>query len=117
MLILAFDTATDIATSALVDGGEVLGERVSLPRTVLADTYELLEFNSIIKSFPTVDQAVQKGFGKALAPAGKAVAASAAVADSGDSGTRWEPTAAGQPGNGGKKPWTLGRLLMPWKWF
>jgi tRNA threonylcarbamoyladenosine biosynthesis protein TsaB len=42
VLILAFDTATDIATSALVDGGDVLGERVSLPRTVLADADELL---------------------------------------------------------------------------
>ena len=29
MLILAFDTATDVATSALVSDGEVLGERVS----------------------------------------------------------------------------------------
>jgi tRNA threonylcarbamoyl adenosine modification protein YeaZ len=42
VLILAFDTATDVATSALVDDGEVLGERVSLPRTVLADADELL---------------------------------------------------------------------------
>ena len=42
MLILAFDTATDIATSALVDGGDVLGERVSLPRTVLEDADEML---------------------------------------------------------------------------
>ena len=42
MLILAFDTATDVATSALVDDGEVLGERVSLPRTVLEDVDEML---------------------------------------------------------------------------
>ena len=42
MLILAFDTATDIATSALVDDGEVVGERVSLPRTVLEDADDLL---------------------------------------------------------------------------
>ncbi len=42
MLILAFDTATDVATSALVDGDEVLGERASLPRTVLADADSLL---------------------------------------------------------------------------
>jgi tRNA threonylcarbamoyladenosine biosynthesis protein TsaB len=41
-LILAFDTATDVATSALVDDGEVLGERTSLPRTVLADADELM---------------------------------------------------------------------------
>ena len=42
MLILAFDTATDVATSALVDDGEMLGERVSLPRTVLEDVDEML---------------------------------------------------------------------------
>ena len=29
MLILAFDTATEIATSALVADGEILGERIS----------------------------------------------------------------------------------------
>ena len=37
MLILAFDTATDVATSALVDDGEVLGERTSRPTTLLED--------------------------------------------------------------------------------
>jgi tRNA threonylcarbamoyladenosine biosynthesis protein TsaB len=37
MLILAFDTATDVATSALVDDGEVLGERVSRAVTLLED--------------------------------------------------------------------------------
>jgi tRNA threonylcarbamoyladenosine biosynthesis protein TsaB len=42
VLILAFDTATDIATCALVDDGDVLGERTSLPRTVLEDADSLL---------------------------------------------------------------------------
>ena len=42
MLVLAFDTATDVATCALVDDGEVLGERTSLPRTVLEDADALL---------------------------------------------------------------------------
>ena len=42
MLILAFDTATDVACSALVDDGEVLGERVSLARTLLEDVDALL---------------------------------------------------------------------------
>lgn len=41
-LVLAFDTATDHATSALVDGGEVLGERVSRASTLLADVDALL---------------------------------------------------------------------------
>jgi tRNA threonylcarbamoyladenosine biosynthesis protein TsaB len=42
MLILAFDTATDVATSALVDDDEVLGERVSRAQTLLEDVDALL---------------------------------------------------------------------------
>jgi tRNA threonylcarbamoyladenosine biosynthesis protein TsaB len=42
MLILAFDTATDVATSALVLDGEVLGERVSRAVTLLEDVDALL---------------------------------------------------------------------------
>jgi tRNA threonylcarbamoyladenosine biosynthesis protein TsaB len=41
-LILAFDTATDRATSALVDDGELLGERVSRASTLLADVDALV---------------------------------------------------------------------------
>jgi tRNA threonylcarbamoyladenosine biosynthesis protein TsaB len=42
MVILAFDTATDVATSALVDDGEVLGERASRAVTLLEDVDALL---------------------------------------------------------------------------
>jgi tRNA threonylcarbamoyladenosine biosynthesis protein TsaB len=42
VLILAFDTATDVATSALVRDGEVLGERVSRAVRVLDDFEDLL---------------------------------------------------------------------------
>ena len=42
MLILAFDTATEIATSALVADGEVLGERTSRAVTLLEDVDALL---------------------------------------------------------------------------
>ena len=42
MLVLAFDTATDVATSALVSDGEVLGERVSRAVTLLEDVDALL---------------------------------------------------------------------------
>ncbi len=42
MLILAFDTATSVATSALVDDAEVLGERVSRAVTLLEDADALL---------------------------------------------------------------------------
>lgn len=37
MLILAFDTATDVATSALLDDDELLGERISIAKTLLED--------------------------------------------------------------------------------
>jgi len=42
MLTLAFDTATDVATSALVDGDEVLAERTSRAQTLLEDVDALL---------------------------------------------------------------------------
>ena len=42
MLTLAFDTATAVATSALVEDDEVLGERVSRARTLLEDVDALL---------------------------------------------------------------------------
>ena len=43
MLILAFDTATEVATSALVADREVLGERVSRAVTLLQDVDQLVE--------------------------------------------------------------------------
>ena len=43
MLTLSFDTATDVATSALVEDGEVRGERAaSVPRALLEDVDALL---------------------------------------------------------------------------
>jgi tRNA threonylcarbamoyladenosine biosynthesis protein TsaB len=42
VLTLAFDTATHVATSALLDDGEVLGERTSRARTLLEDVDALL---------------------------------------------------------------------------
>ena len=47
MLILAFDTATNVATSALVADGAVLGERTSVPRTLLEDLDALLRDASL----------------------------------------------------------------------
>jgi tRNA threonylcarbamoyladenosine biosynthesis protein TsaB len=43
MLTLAFDTATSVATSALVRDGKVLAERASRAVRVLADAEELLD--------------------------------------------------------------------------
>jgi tRNA threonylcarbamoyladenosine biosynthesis protein TsaB len=42
VLTLAFDTATGVATSALVDDGELLGERASRAQTLLEDVDALL---------------------------------------------------------------------------
>ena len=42
MFVLAFDTATDVATSALVRDGVVLGERVGEARALLEDVDALL---------------------------------------------------------------------------
>ena len=47
MLILAFDTATSVAASALVADGAVLGERTSVPRTLLEDLDALLRDASL----------------------------------------------------------------------
>lgn len=42
MLVLAFDTATSVASSALVDDGRVLGERTGVARALLDDVDRLL---------------------------------------------------------------------------
>jgi tRNA threonylcarbamoyladenosine biosynthesis protein TsaB len=42
VVILAFDTATPVATSALVRHGELLGDRASRASSVLADAHALL---------------------------------------------------------------------------
>jgi tRNA threonylcarbamoyladenosine biosynthesis protein TsaB len=42
VLLLAFDTATDVASTALVRDGDVLGEQRSRAVSVLADAHELL---------------------------------------------------------------------------
>jgi tRNA threonylcarbamoyladenosine biosynthesis protein TsaB len=43
VLILSFDTATDVATSALVRDGTVLGERASRAARILVDVQALLD--------------------------------------------------------------------------
>jgi tRNA threonylcarbamoyladenosine biosynthesis protein TsaB len=42
MLVLAFDTATDVATAALLEDGGVLGEGIAAPRALLGAVDELL---------------------------------------------------------------------------
>lgn len=60
MLILAFDTATEVATSALVADGEVLGERASTAATLLEDVDALLRQGS---ARPTDLEALAVGTG------------------------------------------------------
>ena len=48
MLILAFDTATDLATSALVADGVTLGERTTRPQALLADVDALLAAAGVV---------------------------------------------------------------------
>jgi tRNA threonylcarbamoyladenosine biosynthesis protein TsaB len=50
MLLLAFDTATDVTTSALVDDERVLGERVGVARALLDDVHALLDEAGVSKS-------------------------------------------------------------------
>lgn len=95
MLILAFDTATDVATSALVSDGEVLGERASRAQTLLEDIDALLRQGSarprdldalVVGTGPgsftgtRVGLAIARGLGLALAVEGAGVSTLDALA-------------------------------------
>ena len=99
MLILAFDTATDVATSALLDAGEVLGERSSIARTLLEDVDALLRQGSartsdldalVVGTGPgsftgtRIGLAVARGLALALGIAGAGVSTLAALAAGAD---------------------------------
>jgi tRNA threonylcarbamoyl adenosine modification protein YeaZ len=95
VLVLAFDTATDVATSALVDDGEVLGERRSVAKTLLEDVDALLrqasarpsELDALVVgtgpgSFTStrIGLAVARGLGLALSVQGAGVSTLDALA-------------------------------------
>jgi tRNA threonylcarbamoyladenosine biosynthesis protein TsaB len=95
MLVLAFDTATDVATSALVRDGIVLGERVGVARSLLDDVHALLDEAGVAKgnldglvvgtgpgSFTStrIGLAVARGLGIALGIPGAGVSTLAALA-------------------------------------
>ncbi len=99
VLILAFDTATDVATSALVDDGEVLGERTSRPSTLLEDVDALLRQAStrpadvdalVVGTGPgsftstRIGLAVARGLGLALGLEGAGVSTQDALASAAD---------------------------------
>jgi tRNA threonylcarbamoyl adenosine modification protein YeaZ len=99
VLVLAFDTATDVATSALVDDGEVLGERSSVAKTLLEDVDALLrqasarpgELEALVVgtgpgSFTStrIGLAVARGLGLALGIEGAGVSTLDALAAGGE---------------------------------
>lgn len=84
----------------------------------VTETYNLLNFDSIIKSFPSVDQAVQKGFGKTKGKKGSTapepVAASVprgAAPGNGSEPARTVPPASYQV------PGSRRSIFKPWTWF
>ncbi len=88
----------------------------------VTEAYELLEFDTILKSFPTVDQAVQNGFGRSRAKGGEKAQA--------DQGLENPPAEKGFDNTGlnksieepqinkaPRKPHWVARILLPWNWF
>ena len=60
MLVLAFDTATDVATVALTRGNELLGERLSSAGRLLREVDELLR---LAEATPDQIEAIAVGTG------------------------------------------------------
>jgi tRNA threonylcarbamoyladenosine biosynthesis protein TsaB len=97
MLVLAFDTATDVAACALVDDGTVLGERTGVARSLLEDVDALFHEAGIAKtgfdalvvgtgpgSFTStrIGLALARGIGLALGVPGAGVSTLSALAAS-----------------------------------
>jgi len=88
----------------------------------VAEVFELLEFDSILKAFPTVEQAVQKGFGKTKPSRGTDKSFPEPVMDKPQADMASETPAMNisfdEPSaSGDKKPHWVFRMLMPWTWF
>jgi len=88
------------------------------------EAYKLLEFDSIIKAFNTVDEAVQKGFGRAAgkkgsekSKAGKAAVAAPVLEAAPIATPTVAPNPTFRPAPEPKKLGFFGWLVRPWKWF
>jgi anti-sigma B factor antagonist len=88
------------------------------------EAYKLLEFDSIIKAFTTVEDAIQKGFGRAAGKkgaektkAGKAAVATPVIEAAPVATPTVAPTQTFRSVPEPKKVGFLGWLLQPWKWF
>ncbi len=87
------------------------------------EAYELLQFSTILKAFPNVDQAVQKGFGKSITAKGSAAPAAERERELQPVGKSAEAVPAArtavetQPAKETPKTSWFERLLNPRKWF
>ena len=81
----------------------------------VAEAYELLQFNTIIKSFPSVDEAVQKGFGGKVSAAKASPKAEAAKKEA--TAAVSAPVMASSQTMVRPRPRGLARLFQPWTWF
>ena len=81
MLVLSFDTATDLATSALLEDGHVLGERVGIARSLLCDVDGALVVGTGPGSFTStrIGLAAARGLALALDIPGAGVSTLAAL--------------------------------------
>lgn len=88
----------------------------------VTDIYELLQFSSILKSFPNVELAIQKGFKKTRVskavekPVEKGL--ESPLVENHLAENVMEKNQEESQGDGGlKKPHWFLRILMPWTWF
>lgn len=81
----------------------------------VAEAYELLQFNTIIKSFASVDEAVQKGFGGKV-PAAKSSPRVEPVKNTVTAAVSIPSSVPSQP-MARPRPRGLARLFQPWTWF
>jgi len=87
----------------------------------VTDAYELLQFETIIKSFPNDQEALQKGFGKPKVP--KAAPAKGAGKNSKPAsveqslGPSTEAATTIAPSQVSLKKRSIFHIFMPWKWF